>query len=47
MVQFTNPEPYYYDKRFATQVESCLKDKFIGLDHINEVPSNYIRKNFV
>lgn len=43
-VQFSNPAPYYYDGLFATQIENCLKDKFEGLSHINQVPSNYFKK---
>ena len=43
-VTFQNPEPSYYDGKFATQFETCIKDKFIGLDHINEFPSNYVQE---
>jgi hypothetical protein len=42
MVTFQNPEPNYYDGKFATQFENCIRDKFVGLDEINEVPSNYV-----
>jgi hypothetical protein len=41
-ITFQNPEPNYYDGKFATQFENCIKDKFEGLDEINEVPSNYV-----
>ena len=41
-VTFQNPEPNYYDGKFATQFENCIKDKFEGLDTINEVPSDYV-----
>jgi len=41
-VTFQNPEPNYYDGMFATQFENCIKDKFEGLDEINEVPSDYV-----
>ena len=41
-VTFQNPEPHYYDGKFATQFENCIKDKFEGLDTINEVPSDYV-----
>lgn len=34
-VTFLSPEPSYYDGYFATQFESCIKDKFVGLDTIN------------
>ena len=40
---FMNPSPNYYDGRMATQFETCIKDKFEGLHHINEVPSSYIK----
>ena len=40
---FMNPSPNYYDGRMATQFETCIKDKFEGLTHINEVPSTYIK----
>jgi hypothetical protein len=29
---------------FATQFESCIKNKFEGLDWINEIESSYVRK---
>ena len=41
-VTFQNPEPNYYDGMFATQFENCIRDKFEGLDEINEVPSDYV-----
>lgn len=41
-VTFQNPEPNYYDGKFATQFENCIKDKFEGLETINEVPSDYV-----
>jgi hypothetical protein len=41
-VTFQNPEPNYYDGKFATQFESCLKNKFEGLEEIVEVPSDYV-----
>jgi hypothetical protein len=43
-VQFVNPELNYYDGRFATQFEHMLREKFTGLDSINEVPSDYIKR---
>ena len=42
-VRFQSPEPTYYDGMFATQFENCIRSKFDGLDHINEVPSNYVK----
>ena len=44
-ITFQNPEPNYYDGKFATQFESCIKDKFEGLDQINEVPSDYVMQS--
>jgi hypothetical protein len=44
-VTFQNPEPQYYDGRFSTFFESCLKDKFEGLEEINEIPSNYVSQS--
>ena len=41
-VTFLSPEPSYYDGMFATKFESCIKDKFIGLDTINQMPANYV-----
>lgn len=38
-----NPAPNYYDGRMATQFETCIKDKFEGLTHINEVSASYIK----
>ena len=46
-VTFQNPEPNYYDGKFATQFENCIKDKFIGLDHINEYPSDYVKQRLM
>lgn len=40
---FMNPSPNYYDGRMATQFETCIKDKFEGLLHINEVPATYVK----
>ncbi len=39
---FQNPSPNYYDGKFSTQFESCIKDKFEGLTKINEIEANYI-----
>ena len=44
-ITFQNPEPNYYDGKFATQFESCIKDKFEGLEEINEVPSDYVMQS--
>lgn len=44
-ITFLNPEPNYYDGYFATQFESCIRDKFEGLDQIIEVPSDYVAKS--
>ena len=41
--KFADPAPNYFDAKFSTQFENCIKDKFEGLDTINEVRSDYIR----
>mmetsp|Transcript_8511 Transcript_8511/g.14333 ORF Transcript_8511/g.14333 Transcript_8511/m.14333 type:complete len:194 (+) Transcript_8511:1680-2261(+) len=41
-VIFQNPEIQYYDGKFSTQFENCIRDKFEGLEKVNEVPSNYV-----
>ena len=43
---FQNPEPNYYDGRFATQFQNFITDKYEGVDKINEVPSDYTAKKF-
>jgi hypothetical protein len=40
---FASPQPNYYDGKLATNFESCIKDKFEGLDEIKEVSANYVR----
>lgn len=40
---FMNPAPNYYDGRLATQFETCIKDKFEGLSHINDLPASYVK----
>ena len=42
MVKFVYPEPIFYDGWFATHFENCVKDKFVGLNSIVEVPSDYV-----
>ena len=44
MAYFMNPAPNYYDGRFATQFETCIKDKFEGLSEINEMSASYIKE---
>jgi len=41
--QFFEPAPIYFDGKFSTKFEGCIKDKFTGLDHTNEVRSDYIK----
>ena len=41
---FQNPSPNYYDGKFATSFESCIKDKFEGLTSINEIDADYVTK---
>ena len=42
-VTFLSPQPSYYDGYFSTPFESCIKDRFVGLDTINRLPSSYVR----
>jgi hypothetical protein len=42
-MKFHTPEPVYFDEKFGTLFENCIKDKFEGLDHINEVSSDYVK----
>ena len=44
---FFEPAPLYFDGKFSTKFESCIKDKFTGLDRVNEVRSDYIKKGLV
>ena len=39
--------PNYYDGMFSSKFEKCLRDKFQGLDTINEVRSDYVKKQLV
>ena len=40
---FQNPSPNYYDGKFATSFESCIRDKFEDLTSINEIEADYVR----
>lgn len=44
---FFEPEPVYFDGRFSTKFEECIKDKFEGLDRINEIESDYVVRGLV
>lgn len=44
---FFDPAPLYYDGMFSTRFEGCIKDKFRGLDVINEVRSDYVKHSLV
>ena len=37
----------YYDGKFSTKFESCIKDKFEGLEKTNEIRSDYIKKRLI
>lgn len=45
--QFFEPAPMYYDGKFSTKFESCIKDKFEGLEKTNEIRSDYIKKRLI
>ena len=42
-----DPAPRYFDGKFSTTFESCIKDKFKGLETINEVRSDYIKRGLI
>ena len=44
---FFEPEPVYFDGKFSTKFEGCIKDKFTGLERINEVQSDYVQCGLV
>ena len=44
---FFEPAPLYFDGKFSTKFEGCIKDKFSGLDSINEVRSDYVKKGLL
>ena len=44
---FMNPSPNYYDGWMATNFETCIKDKFEGLHHINEMQASYAKKELL
>jgi hypothetical protein len=35
--------PNYYDSKLSSVFESCLRKKFVGLNTINEVRSDYVK----
>jgi hypothetical protein len=41
--KFQDPAPNYYDGKLATMFENCIKDKFEGLQVINEIDSSYVK----
>ena len=44
-VKFENPTPTFYDGRMATVFENCIKEKFEGLNEINEIDSDYVKNS--
>ena len=44
---FFEPAPLYFDGKFSTKFEGCIKDKFSGLEAINEVRSDYVKKGLI
>ena len=44
---FFEPEPVYFDGKFSTKFEGCIKDKFTGLERINEVNSDYVSRGLL
>ena len=37
----------YFDGKFSTKFEGCIKDKFTGLERINEVQSDYVSRGLL
>jgi len=44
---FFEPEPLYFDGKFSTKFEGCIKDKFTGLERMNEVKSDYVKRGLL
>ena len=44
---FFEPAPLYFDGKFSTKFEGCIKDKFTGLDQVNEVRSDYVKRGLI
>jgi len=42
--KFFEPAPLYFDGRFSTKFEGCIKGKFAGLDQTNEISSDYVKR---
>ena len=42
---FHEPAPIYFDGKFSTKFEGCIKDKFSDLNWINEIDSDYIKQS--
>jgi len=35
--------PNYYDSKLSSVFESCIRNKFVGLNTVNEIRSDYIK----
>ena len=44
---FFEPQPLYFDGKFSTKFEGCIKDKFKGLNKVNEVRSDYVKRGLI
>ena len=44
---FFEPAPLYFDGKFSTKFEGCVKDKFTGLESINEINSDYVKRGLL
>lgn len=42
-VEYDPMPPNYYDAKLCSYFESCLRTKFVGVNCINEVKSNYVK----
>ena len=44
---FFEPAPLYFDGKFSTKFEGCIKDKFTGLETVNEISSDYVKRGLI
>ena len=44
---FIDPAPRYFDGKFSTKFEACLRDKFTDLQSVNEVRSDYVKRGLL
>lgn len=42
-VKYKAMPPNYYDSKLSSVFESCIRNKFVGLNTVNEIRSDYIK----